>query len=227
MTRTKMLLLTLLLTPAAAFAETVAVDWSGQFIGYAASPGSGYPQTLTDFSVSGVFTFDTNLLPPPDAGNPAGLFSFTGSGFLQSSVQWSGASFTPDVAGSTGSNSLSVDTIGDEVILQDSSSYTDSMGTQHQDTLSLDVFGLLAATLAGTSDTTLGAGTGGFSDFAFPADGSAPGGVQAFFITDSVTASVVSVPEPDTASLSVGMLLAVTVAWIRGRRKVVRPLSST
>jgi hypothetical protein len=218
MTRTKILLLAVLLAPAAAFAETVAVDWSGQIYAYAASPGSVYAPTLSDTSVSGVFTFDTNLLPLPDAGNPAGVLSFTGSGFMQSSVQWSGGPFAADPSGSTGSNNLFIDTNADQVIIQDSSSYMDGLGTPHQALLSLTVNGLLAATSSGGTLGTLGYGD--FYDLTAPADGSAPGGVEAFFTTDSVTVQAVAVPEPDTASLSVGMLLAVMmVALIRRRRK--------
>jgi hypothetical protein len=216
MTRTKMLLLTLLLAPAAAFAETVAVDWSGQIDAYAAAPGSSYPQTLSDTSLSGVFTFNTNLLPPPDAGNPAGVVSFTGSGFVQSTVQWSGGTFTPEPPGSTGSSSLYIDTNADECTIQDSSTYMDALGIPHQAVLSLDVSGLIAATATGSSFGTVGSGY--FWDLTTPADGSAPGGFEAFFTTDSVSVKV-GVPGPDTASLSVGMLLAVMVALIRGRRK--------
>ena len=217
MTRTKMLLLTLLLAPVAAFAETVEVDWSGQIDAYAAAPGSSYPQILSDTSVSGDFTYNTSLLPPPDAGYPDGVTSFTGSGFLQSSVQWSGGPFAAEPPGSTGSNSLYIDTIGDECTIQDSSTYMDSLGTQHQALLYLDVTGLLAATAAGSSDGTLG--TGYFWDLTAPTDGSAPSGFEAFFTTDSVTEKAVAVPGPDSASLGVGMLLAVMVALMRGRRQ--------
>lgn len=214
MTRTKMLLLTLLLAPAAASAATVVVDWSGQIDAYAAAPGSSYPQTLSDTSISGAFTFNTNLLPPPDAGNPAGVVSFTGSGFMQSTVQWSGGTFTPEPPGSSGSSSLYIDTNADECTIQDSSTYMDALGIPHQAMLNLDVSGLIAATATGFSVGTVGSGY--FWDLTTPSDGSAPGGFEAFFTTDSVT---VGVPGPDTASLSVGMLLAVMVAFMRGRRK--------
>ena len=65
MTKAKMSLLALLLVPAATFATTVDVDWTGQIAAYEAN-GSAYPQTLSDTSVSGVFTIDTDLLPAAD-----------------------------------------------------------------------------------------------------------------------------------------------------------------
>jgi hypothetical protein len=218
MTKTKMLFLTLLLAPAASFAATVTVDWSGQIDAYGAA-GSVYPQTLSDTSISGVFTFDTNLLPPPDAGNPAGVVSFTGSGFLQSSVQWSGGPFAAEPFGNAGSNSLYIDTTQDLCLIQDSSTYMDGMGTMHQALLSLNVTGLLAASSAGSAGGT--SGSGFFGDVTVPSDDSEPEGFQALFTTDSVTVQPVSVPEPDTASLSVGMLLVIMVALIRGRLKEV------
>lgn len=213
MTKTKMSLLALLLVPAATFATTVDVDWTGQIAAYEAN-GSAYPQTLSDTSVSGVFTINTNLLPAPDAGNPLGVLSFTGSGFVQSSVHWSGGPFAAEPFGSTGSNSLSLDINQNVCTIQDSSTYLDALGTTHQAVLSLSVMGLLGfASPGGTS------GSGFFADVTVPGDE----GFVAAFSTDSVSVKTVDVPEPDTLSLSVAMLLVVGVALIRGRRKASLP----
>jgi hypothetical protein len=209
-----MLLLTLLLAPTAAFSETVAIDWSGQIDSYAAA-GSVYPPSLSDTSISGVFTFNTNLLPPPDAGNPPGVVSFTGSGFLQSSVQWSGGPFAAEPPGSAGSNSLYIDSTQDLFTIQDSSTYTDAFGISHQALLYLNVSGLLAS-IAGSPGGTSGSGL--FGDVTVPSDDSGPQGFEATFITDSVSVKTVGVPEPDTLSLGVGMLLALGVALVRRRR---------
>ena len=222
MTKIKMSFLALLLAPAVTFATTVTVDWSGQIDAYGAV-GSVYPQTLSDTSISGVFTFDTNLLPPPDAGNPPGVVSFTGSGFLQSSVQWSGGPFAAEPPGSSGSNSLYIDTTQnpDLVSIQDGSTYIDAVGTLHEALLNLNITGLLAANSPGSTSAI--SGNGFFEDVTVPSDNSDPQGFQAVYEADSISVHVqpVSVPEPDTASLSVGMLLAVMVAW-RGRRRQVR-----
>ena len=222
MTKTKMSFLALLLAPAVTFAATVTVDWSGTIPidGYGAA-GSVYPQTLSDTSISGVFTYNTNLLPPPDAGNQAGVVSFTGSGFLQSSVQWSGGPFAAEPSGSAGSNSLYIDTTHDLCTFQDSSTYMDGMGTMHQALLYLSVTGLLAANSPGSAGEI--SGNGFFADVTVPSDNSDPQGFQAVFATDSVSVNVqpVGVPEPDTASLGVGMLLAIVVASMRARRKEV------
>lgn len=223
MTRTKMLLLTLLLAPAASFAATVQVDWSGQLDAYAVTPGSSYPQTLTDTNVSGVFTFNTSLLPPPDAGNPPGVVSFSGSGFLQSSVQWSGATLSPEAPGSMNSNLLFVDTNAGQSMIQDSSTYVDALGIPHESTIELGFSGLSVASLLSPGHGgSLGVtgGSGEFFDLTSPTDGSLPSGVEALFIPDSVSVKVVGVPEPDSASLSVGMLLAVMVVLIRQRRLI-------
>jgi hypothetical protein len=215
MTKTKMSFLALLLAPAVTFAATVTVDWSGQIPddGYGAA-GSVYPQSLSDYNVSGVFTFNTDLLPPPDALNPAGVVSFTGSGFLQSSVQWSGGPFAAEPAGSTGSNSLYINWTQDLCQIQDSSTYTDGLGTLHQALLELSVTGLLAAASSGSADVLPG-NSGFFEDVTLPSDLNSQG-FQAVFEADSVS---VSVPEPDTASLSAAMLLAIGVASIRARRR--------
>jgi hypothetical protein len=222
MTKTKMVFLALLLAPAITFAQTVTVDWSGQIDYYCAAPGSVCPQTLSDPSVSGVLTFNTSLLPPPDAGNPAGVVSFTGSGFLQSSVQWSGGPFAAEPFGSTGSNSLYIDTTQDLCTVQDSSTYIDALGTTHQALLTLSVTGLFAASTSGSAGDI--SGSGFFGDVTAPSDPSATAeGFQAVFETESVSvnAQPVAVPEPDIASLSVGMLLPIMVALMRGRRKEV------
>jgi hypothetical protein len=222
MTRTKIVLLTLLLAPAAASAATVEVDFSGQLDAYAVTPGSSYPQTLTDTSVSGVFTFNTSLLPTPDAGNPPGVVSFSGSNFLQSSVQWSGATLSPEAPGSAGSNTLYIDTNAGLCTIQDDSTYMDALGIPHQAEIALNFSGLsVARLLAPGSGGSLGvtSGSGDFFDLTSPTDGSLPSGVEALFIPDSVSVKVVGVPGPDSASLGVGMLLAAMVAMIRVRRR--------
>ena len=216
MTKAKMSFLALLLVPAATFAKTVDVDWTGQIAAYEAN-GSAYPQTLSDTSVSGVFTINTGLLPAPDAGNPLGVLSFTGSGFLQSSVHWSGGPFAAEPFGSTGSNSLSLDINQNLCTIQDSSTYVDALGTTHQAVLSLSVMGLLGFVSSGSAGGT--SGSGFFADVTVPGDE----GFVAAFSTDSVTVKTVGVPEPDTLSLSVAMLLVVGVALIRGRRKASLP----
>jgi hypothetical protein len=212
--------LALLLVPAVTFASTVAVDWTGQIEGYEAA-GSVYPPTLSDTSVSGVFTINTDLLPMPDSGNPPGVVSFTGSGFLTSSVHWSGGPFAAEPYGSVGSNSLSIDAITDQCTIQDSSTYVDGSGTVHQAILSLDVTGLLAESLGGGFPGH-SSGVSGSGYFADVTEEESPTGFAAAFVTDSVKLQPVSVPEPETYAVMLPALMGIVFLSIRRRQMLVR-----
>ena len=200
--------LALLLGPAAAFASTVEIDWSGQIS----------DSSLSDTSVSGVIDINTDLLPTPDAGNPPGVTSFSGAGYLQSSVLWTGGTFLPEPAGSSGSNSLYIDTNIVQCNISDSSTYTDSFGTGHTALLSLNLSGL--DQLA----TSLGLGTFGgvpFTGGGFFADFTDEGGFGEQFTVDSavVKSQVMPAPEIDPSSAFTGLtLLAGALAVYRGRR---------
>jgi hypothetical protein len=211
------LLFTLLLAPALTLANTVAIDWSGQITVYD-SAGSGFPQSpLSDTNVSAVINLNLDLLPTPDAGNPTGVVSFTGTDFLQSSVQWAGGTFQPDASGA-GSDSLYLDFLGGQCTLTDSGAYLDDQGVGHLALVSISLMGLLNFTPdhgpGFGGDVT---GTGVFGDSA--ADGSR--GFISSVELDGIKVTTVAVPEPDAASLGIGMLLAIMVARIRLRRQPV------
>ncbi len=211
------LLFALLLAPALTLANTVAIDWSGQVAAYD-SAGSGFPQSpLSDTNVSAVINLNLDLLPTPDAGNPTGVVSFTGTDFLHSSVQWAGGTFQPDASGA-GSDSLYLDLPGGQCTITDSGTYLDDQGLGHLAVVSISLMGLLDFTpRQGPSFGGDVSGVGVFGDS--NADGS-----QGFFSEvqlDRVKVTTVAVPEPDAASLGVGMLLALVVVWIRVRRQPV------
>lgn len=211
------LLFALLLAPALTLANTVAIDWSGQIAAYG-SAGSGFPQSpLSDTNVSAVINLNLDLLPTPDAGNPTGVVSFTGTDFLQSSVQWAGGTFQPDAPGA-GSDSLYLDLLGGQCTITDSGAYLDDQGVGHLALVSISLMGLLNFTPGhGPSFGGDASGVASFGDS--NADGSQGfiGEVQ----LDRVKVTTVAVPEPDTASLGVGMLLALIVVWIRVGRQPV------
>ena len=211
------LLFALLLTPALTLANTVAIDWSGQISAYD-SAGSGFPQSpLSDTNVSAVINLNLDLLPTPDAGNPTGVVSFTGTDFLQSRVQWAGGTFQPDASG-FGSDSLYLDLLGGQCTITDSGVYFDDQGVGHFTLVSISLMGLLNFTPGqGPSFGGDVSATGAFGDL--NADGSQ--GFIGEVRLDSVKVTTVAVPEPDAASLGVGMLLAIMVVWIRGRRQPV------
>jgi hypothetical protein len=212
------LLFALLLTPAFTLANTVAIDWSGQITTYV-SAGSTFPQApLPESSVSGVFNLNLDLLPAPDPGNPAGVVSFTGTDFLQSSVQWAGGTFQPHPAGGVGSGSLYLDLLAGQCTITDAGGYVDSLGVAHLALVSLSLSGLPQFTpgqgLSFASDAT---GSGLFGD-------STADGLEGFvgeFQLDRIKVTTVGAPAPDAAALSVGMLLAIMVALIRVRRQTV------
>jgi hypothetical protein len=212
------MLLALLLTPALALANTVAIDWSGQITAYG-SAGSGFPQDpLSDTNVSGVINLNLDLLPTPDQGNPDGVVSFTGTDFLQSSTQWAGGSFQPHPAGADGSDNLYLDLLGGQCSITDSSVYVDDQGVTHLALVSLSLTGLPQFTpgqgFSFGSDVT---GSGVFGD-------STADGEQGFigeFQLDNIKLTTVSAPAPDSAVLSLGMLLALMVALIRVRRQPI------
>jgi hypothetical protein len=208
------LLCALLLSPALALANTVSIQWTGQIDGYG-SVGSGLPPApLSDPNISGVINLNLNLLLTPDAGNPFGVISFTGSDFLQSSIQWAGGLFQPTPPGATGSDSLYVDWLQGLCNITDQSVYVDSQGVAHEAVLSLNLVGPVQFTPGqGASFGNDVVGSGSFGDT------SADGGFLGQFEVDRATTSRVSVPGPDMASLAASMLLAVSVLLLRTQRK--------
>src|SRR5260370_42257737 len=95
----------LLLLPAFANADTISIDWTGQIVSYGATPDSGFPQgPLSTSAISGNLTYDTSLLPAPDAGNPPGVFSFSGGGLIQSTAPWGRRGVLPDLLRGTTSS---------------------------------------------------------------------------------------------------------------------------
>jgi len=217
-TKLPLSLLLVLLAPAVTLANTVSIGWTGQIDAYV-SAGSGFPEApLSDATISGVINVNLGLLPAPDPGTPFGVVSFTGSDFLQSSVQWAGGTFQPHPAGGAGSDSLYLDLISGQCSVTDSSTYVDDQGVSHLALLSLSLDGLPQFTpgkgLTFADDVT---GSGTFGD-------ATEDGNQGFigqFQVDNVTLTTVAVPEPDTASLAVTVLLAVAVALSRRRRQQV------
>jgi hypothetical protein len=199
----------LLLLPALASATPVSIDWTGQIFNYVATPDSGFPQApLSTNAISGNITYDTSLLPAPDAGNPPGVFSFTGDDFIHSTVQWAGGVFQPDIPGSTASDSLLIDSLQGEVTILDSGTYVDPLGNVHTALVSFDMLGLPDA-----FTSTLGADPG------TPANGTAfvsGGGVftdltQGLIAPYQLDNATVSVPEPGTLSLWAAALLGLVV----------------
>jgi hypothetical protein len=227
MKKAKLSYLALLLAPAATFAATVSIDWTGKIDPYAATAGSGYPQSLSDISVSGVFSFNTDLLPTPDAGNPPGVVSFGGSGYLQSNVHWAGGLFQSEPTGSSGSNSLYIDTVQNRCTITDSGTYVDALGSPHLPLVSLNLTGLdqLATSFgAGSPGSTAGSvsGSGIFGDSTLDT----MEGFVAAFTEDSIAVTVspgsnpVAAPEIEPAcGISALTLLAGVLAVIRGRRR--------
>jgi hypothetical protein len=220
MKTTKLPLLALLLAPALTFADTVSINWSGQ-IGEYDAVGSAFPQTLSGTSVSGVITVNTGLLPAADQGNPPGIVSFSGSGYLQSSVQWAGGLFQPEPAGSSGSNSLALDTSANSVCtINDGSTYTDALGTFYSPSLTFTFNGLdqLGTSLGlGSFGSAFSAG-GQFSDVVQDTSGDVEA-VLASFTVDKVSVSRVSVPAPSSTLSALTLLAGVLTMAIRVRRR--------
>jgi len=219
MKKTKLPLLALLLAPALTFADTVSINWTGQIDGYNAQ-GSAFPQSLSDTSVSGVITVNTNLLPAADEGNPPGIVSFSGSGYLQSSVQWAGGLFQPEPAGS-GSNTLALDTTSNSVCtINDGSSYTDALGTFYSPSLTFTFNGLdqLGASLGLGSFGSAFSGGGQFSDVIEDTSGDVEAFVASFTV-DKVSVSPVPVPEPNSALSALTLLAGVLATVICTRRQ--------
>jgi hypothetical protein len=215
---TKLPLLALLLAPALTFADTVSINWTGQIDEYAVQ---GIPQSLSDTSVSGVITVNTNLLPAADQ-NPPGIVSFGGSGYLQSSVQWAGGLFQPEPAGSSGSNSLALDTTANSVcLITDSSTYFDAGGTFYAPSLSFMFNGLdqLGTSLGLGSFGSAFSGGGQFSDVID--DTSGEYNFVASFTVDQVSVSSVPVPvpEPNSALSALTLLAGVLATVICTRRQ--------
>jgi len=94
----------------------------------------------------------------------------------------------------------------------------DDHGLAHLALVSISLMGLLNFTPGqGPSFGGDVSGSGAFGDS--NADGSQ--GFISEVQLDSVKVTTAAVPEPDAASLGVGMLLALSVAWIRVRRQPV------
>lgn len=215
MKRTRLLTLVLLLAPALTFADTVTIDWTGQINGYRSTDPSPYPSTPpSDTSVSGVITLNTGLLPAPDLFNPPGVVSYSGSGFLQSSVQWAGGPFQAEPPGSILYNSLYIDGGNNLCSVYDNGTYLDSFGVPHAALLSLDLVGpspLAILTGSGVGFT----GNGLFGDVT---NDQAGNGFVVQVSVDSVTVAntpATSVDEPGTAALTLlagGLLLLTRVS---------------
>jgi hypothetical protein len=221
MKRTKLPLLALLLAPALTFADTVSINWTGQIDAYYAV-GSAFPQSPSDTSVSGVITVNTNLLPAADQGNPPGIVSFSGSGYLQSSVQWAGGLFQPEPAGSSGSNSLSLDTTANSVCtINDGSTYIDALGTFYSPSLNFTFNGLdlLGTSLGLGSFGSAFSGGGQFYEAIDDTNGDTEAQFFADFTVDKVSVSPVAVPEPDSALSTLTLLAGVLAAVICTRRQ--------
>jgi hypothetical protein len=199
MKRIKLPFFALLLAPALTFADTVFINWTGQIDDYSAL-GSAFPQSLSDTSISGVITVDTSQLPAADQGNPAGIVSFGGSGYLQSSVQWGGGLFQPEPPGSSGSNTLALDTTANSVCtINDNSTYTDASGAFYSPSLSFTFNGLdqLGTILGLGSFGSAFSGGGQFSDVIQDTSGAVEGAYVASFSVDNIkVVPVVGVPEP-------------------------------
>jgi hypothetical protein len=225
MKRTKLPLLALLLAPALTFADTVSINWTGQIQidDYNAS-GSAFPQSLSDTSVSGVITVNTDLLPPADQPTPPGIVSFGGSGYLQSSVQWAGGLFLPEPAGISGSNTLALDTTSNSVCtINDFSTYTDALGTSYSPLLTFTFNGLdqLGTSLElGSFGSAFSAG-GQFSNVITDTSGDVEADFSASFTVDNVSVSRVSVPAPSSTPTALTLLAGVLTMAIRGRRRQI------
>ena len=200
----------LLLLPIAALAVPVSISWKGEITGYQVS-GGGFPSLpLPTTSISGVITYDTSLLPSPDAGNPPEIFSVSGGDFIHSSINWAGGLFQPFIPGGSASDSLLiVDSDNDEFTVTDNWSFLDPSGEfQHDALMTFSLFGLPDLFSVGAGDafatsvpdpTLLFFGNGGYLDLRVDFLDGAFTGFLATFQIDSFEVSPISVPEPATA----------------------------
>lgn len=219
----------LMFLPIAAPAVPVSISWTGELTGYFVS-GGGFPSLpLSTTSISGVITYDTSLLPVPDAGNPPDIFSVSGGDFIHSTINWAGGLFQPAAAGGVASDSLLiVDSISDEFTVTDTWTFLDPSGEfQHDASMTFSLFGLpdlytvgegIASATTLPDQTLLSFGTGGYFDLQldFLSEGDISGFIADFQVTSFDATSPTSVPEPATLVL---MLIGLSGLSIVHRRK--------
>jgi hypothetical protein len=208
----------LLAAPVISSAQMLAVDWTGQIDSYTSTLSPVGPQfppaPLSDTKVSGEFDINLTQLPTP-AVSP-GLVDFykfdvTGIGYMTSSVQWQGGTFTPVKPGGFKTDDITL-TPG-QCKISDSVDYITQPGIfQTVSGVSLD---LNFPSGLGSSDVS---GSGNFFYQSFFSSFSAD-----FTVNDvSVKVMPTAAPEidPGTATTAV-TFLAAALAVIRGRRRVV------
>jgi hypothetical protein len=217
--RSKIIAIALLICPATVWAVPITINWSGEITEYHATPGSPVEPPLSSNAISGSITYDTDLLPTPDAGSTSEFLSFSGGDFISSSVQWAGGTFNPNLPGGLGFDTLQITNgLVDSFLVVDSSSVFDVGGRIAL--LQFNLIGLpnlFSGNIATADSVPNGAFMDGLSSFLDLnlIEGS---GFDATYSIRNVNAQVASVPEPGMLSLlAIGLL---TIALSRRKRTV-------